>query len=400
MSLPIPLILVGTGEYYRKILVPALRVLASENIAVPLLTVDVRERNDDTDTFFSSVPHRIRKAGEKLSNLLEDVKHLDPVVILGHANQLHVSDALNLLGAGFQVLIEKPYTLSSEELSTIERVIEDESSRIGLIEYYLTMKSAPLFALTKQLDDTSFFFTDGLIVQTGTREGVPSPSIETIGKIESVTVDVLEGEGTVGRLDHRGVHLIEREKGGGMIHDLGIHAIAPLIPLSDIIGELLPATVLVRTAHSKEYVKMAEEQFGLLPHKVGESYAEISLSTSKGIPVVIRIGKYVCENKNQRALTITGKDGSLVLDLSDPHISLSMKSEINESLYSLPKTNEKYYSVLRASLLELKGESPYSFSISRASLKAQALVLHVAALVQDRGIEKLYDSGLYPDEIF
>ncbi len=262
------------------------------------------------------------------------------------------------------------------------------------------MKSAPLFAFTGHLDQESFFFTKGLMVSEAHVGERSMPRTDTIGEVKSVEVDVLEGEGLVGRLDHRGEHLISRNKGGGMIHDLGIHALSPLIPLQDTIGELLPSTIQVRTAHSKEYVKMAEELFSLQPHEVGESYAEIVLSTSKGIPVRIRVGKYVCHNENRRSLTIRGQDGSLILDLSDPRLSLKNSKGDLTHIYTLPKTDDKYYAVLRASLLELTHQSPYSFSISNASLKAQLLVLHAVALVEDRGVESLYDSGLNPEEIF
>ncbi len=398
MSVPTPLILVGTGEYYRKILVPTLKLLREEGIALPVLTVDIHPREDGDDIFFASVPHRMRREGEKLSDMLEDMKESNPVVILGHANHLHVRDAEDLVSHGFRVLIEKPFALTSEELSRLQTVIDDESSKVGLIEYYLTMKSAPLFAHTGHLDKESFFFTRGLM-----RQGIASDalsSINSIGGIVSVTVEVLEGEGLVGRLDHRGEHLISRKKGGGMIHDLGIHAIAPLIPLRDFIGELLPSTMSVRTAHSSEYVKMAEQLFDLEPHEVGESYAEITLTTSKDIPVCVRVGKYVCHGENRRSLTMKGKNGSIVLDLTNPRVTLMRSDGKEESAYSLPKTEEKYYSVLRTSLLELEGQSPYSFSVSKASLNAQALVLQAVTLTEDRGVENLYDSGLNPEEIF
>lgn len=397
MSAPTPLVLVGTGEYYQKILVPALTRLMREGIAKPILTLDIKPREDSASSLFSSVPHRVRKEGEKLSHMLRDVLPDNPVVILGHANHLHVDDAEDLHAHGFRVLIEKPYTRTLEELSRIEAVIEGESPRVGLIEYYLTMKAAPLFACTGHLKRDSFFIGEKLLQKEP--EHANPVNIETIGEVTSITVDVLEGEGLVGRVDHRGAHLISRAHGGGMIHDLGIHAIAPLIPLEEYIGELLPDTLRVQTAHSKEYVEMAEELFGIPRTEVAESYAEISLTTTQGIPVHIRVGKYVCHNENRRALTLTGTDGSLILDLSNPALTLREEGVHKRTLYTLPKTEEKYYAVLRASLLELNGESPYSFSISRASLRAQALVLHAVALTEDRGVESLYDSGLNPEDI-
>lgn len=398
MSAPTPLVLVGTGEYYQKILIPALTRLTSEEIVEPILTVDVKPRKEEAHPVFSLVPHRVRKEGEKLSTMLVDVAGMHPVVILGHANHLHVSDAEDLVQSGFRVLIEKPFALTREELSRLEKVIDKELPRVGLIEYYLTMKSAPLFACTGQLKKGSFFFSDGLMkVDDG---GGNSSLVDSIGTIESVAIDVLEGEGLVGRLDHRGVHLIAREKGGGMIHDLGIHAIAPLIPLEDLIGELLPSTMQVRTAHSAEYVEMAKNLFGLSPYEIGESYADITLKTTKDVPVRIRVGKYVCHNENRRSLTLVGSQGSLTLDLSHPHITLSQRGEENRGMYAFPKTDEKYYSVLRTSLLELQGESPYSFRVSRSALKAQALVLHAVAMTQDRGVENLYDAELDLEDIF
>jgi predicted dehydrogenase len=393
MPKPTPLILVGAGEYYQKILIPALKLLKEKGLAYPLLTIDIQARKDAGDFFFGSLEHRIRKPGESLSQMLQDLAPLKPVVILGHANQMHVSDTEDLAGAGFTVLLEKPFALSVEELSRLRRVVESARGKTGMVEYYLTMKSAPLFALTGQLDAKSFFFAEGLM-----QSSKNLPPLGVLGEIRSVVVEVLEGEGQVGRLDHRGAHLVAKKLGGGMIQDLGIHAFAPLVPLESWIGELQSATITTKTGKCQQYLEMAKKNFNLDPAEVAESYAEISLSTSKRVPVIIRIGKY-SPNKNRKVLKVIGERGEIELDLVNPRVSVTTGESKYPDIFTLPHTKEKYYPVLRSSLLELAGRSPYTFSISGAALKAQELVLS-ALKASEGSAEHVYEAGAEPEEIF
>lgn len=401
----VPLILVGTGEYYSKILKPALYLLETRGHAQLVCTVDLQSRKGDSATDFSDMDHRIRNGGEKLSTLLKDFSHLDPVVILGHANDMHVADAEDLVRAGFRVLVEKPFALSEEELERMKKVVEEYPQRICLVEYYLTMKSAPLFALTGQLHTDSFFFREGLLKENGSarKELASLLGEQTIfhflGQPRSVFVEILEGEGSVGRLDHRGKHLTDRALGGGMIHDLGIHALAPLFPLEGWIGKLEASSVNVKTAHCREYLNMARELFSLEPEQVAESYALISLTTSRNVPVAVRVGKYTPQNRNQRGLSIVTERGTVFLDLSSPHISVRIGELSFQEIFTLPKTEEKYYSVLRSCILELEGKSPYSFSINNSSIDAQELVLKSVAISQGGPIRE-YQSGIDPEKIF
>jgi predicted dehydrogenase len=401
-----PLILVGTGEYYTKILTPALKRLRANRISYPILTVDIRERSVIGDAAFDTLEHRIRKDGESLSSVLQDTKHLNPVIILGHANHMHVADAVDLANFGFSVLVEKPFALSEDELKTLTKIFDGFPRRVGLIEYYLTMKSTPLYTLTGQLKMPSFLLDEGIMlaaedVGNALNAQLGSGGVfEAIGKIEAVDIEVLEGEGAVGSLAHRGAHIVSKTLGGGMIQDLGIHALAPLIPLERWIGRLSLQGALLKTARCREYIDMAKAEYDLTEDDTAETFGEVRLVTSNGVPVTMRIGKYVLQNENRRGIKIRGEWGDIELDLSNPSVHVRIKGQEFRDIFTLPKTDEKYYPVIRSSLLELAGRSPYDFSISGCSLRAQELVLGLIAIRDREGIgEQVYERGVEPTHI-
>jgi len=385
------IVVVGTGEYGINLLGPTLAMLTREGRTEVIATVDVNER---PETPHYTTEHMIRSPEQSLSALLAKLRERDPVVILGHSNELHTPDTLDLVAAGYRVLTEKPFATSLDELAQLQKCIDENPGKVALPEYYLMMKSAPVLIVAGLINPLSFYKDKTGVIETLGPSALGWGPIhgkleEMIGKPMAVHVEVLEGEkkqGGTGRVDHRGHHLVDMRKGGGMIHDLGVHAVSIVCALESYLGK--PDTELssgiVRVARCQEYIDMATSKHKIPLEHIGESYAEIDMETSTGIPVYVKVGKYVLDNKNQRRFIIIGDRGILHHDLSACTLSVIQGDNNRGNLLRAPKLpDSKYYPVIRASLELISQEHQYDgsppfvgFDATKASLDAQALVLH------------------------
>lgn len=392
------LIIVGAGDYYRQIIGPAIDTLVREGQVCVDAVVDIVDAFDDGSfSFFEKATYLKREKDQSLSSLLSSYASVDPVILLGHANQLHTHDAIDLLEAGFRVMLEKPYSISSAEFAQLQTAMEKFPGKIALLEYYLSMKAAPLLLSFGHVARGSFYTESSHGVQ------VVDESFwqlrEKIGRIVSVSVDVLEGEGLTGTVAHRGPHLVDRQRGGGMIFDLAGHALAPIVALSDVIGNIvLDDATTVRCAWAHEYAAMAKEQYALPVYHIGESFAKIQLCTDSHVPITVRVGKYTPSQANQRGITLVGECGKVFIDLSD--CGLYYEQQLVASIAKLPKT--KYIAVLAAALAELRGEDLFvSQRATQIAQTTQQLVLSLVGLAQkETPLSVMYDTGADPDTIF
>lgn len=390
------LIIVGLGDYYKKILEPTLQKLHQENRAVLIATVDIYPRTDSSDVF-----HVVRN-GEPLSQLLQEFKHKDPIVILAHANHMHVSDTIDLCSHGFKVALEKPYALNVESLRTLFNAVNSEL--YFLIEYYVMMKAIPLLLGYGLVDTKSFYCTDSvvkplefLVSKHMTIDDFAGSLPDIVGDIESVHVDLLEGEGDTGTLQHRGVSLVDIRAGGGMIQDLGIHALAPIYAISGYLGSLkyTPDHKSLNIAKCVDCVTMAKEKFNLPDSSVGETYASFTLSSKTGVPVTVRLGKYVFGDRNQRGISIQGKKSKLYLDLNNPKLFIN-----DIPALEVTKDQFKYYPVIRAMIDYFETKPLFTFPVNKASAKAQEAVLNVQSEAYRIGVPVYYPYGIDPVDIF
>src|SRR3989338_5429118 len=134
------IILVGAGEYYRNFAVPSLQALQDAGLVGEIKLVDTRAGEGI---------HYVRAEGQPLSEIVKASGLEDPVVILAHANHLHTPDAIEILTKNntpkeTRVLIEKPYAIDTRQFRKLEPLFVEQSPRIGVLEYYLTMKAVPL----------------------------------------------------------------------------------------------------------------------------------------------------------------------------------------------------------------------------------------------------------------
>ncbi len=70
------IIVVGTGDYYVRVLSRVLSQLEEENFANVVATVDITERR--ISEYLTDVEHRVRTGGRLLSSLLSDFSELNP----------------------------------------------------------------------------------------------------------------------------------------------------------------------------------------------------------------------------------------------------------------------------------------------------------------------------------
>lgn len=373
------LIIIGAGDYYRTILGPSLEILKNQGIVEVLATVSINENEGIKDT-----KHLIRHPAEKLSHLLENFQNLNPIVILGHTTELHTDDAEDLVRHGFRVLVEKPYCIDTSQLNTMRTLLRQYPDNIGLMEYYLMMKTIPLFVIAGKIHEDSFYNTEKNILQyfppfqSATLHGAIK---DILGTPRQIYVDLLEGEGPTGVLEHRGSALTDTQKGGGMIQDLGTHALVALFALQDYIGTIDPSFQkgAVRVARCQEYVYSMKKLFSLPEERIAESYAELEFKTSRDVPVFAAVGKYLPANANQRRIIITGSEGRIYLNLSSCTLYGGRGENPEVTMLACPKkADTKYYPVLRAALGVMDHKSPFVFDANKIALDTQQFVLHAA----------------------
>jgi len=407
------IIIVGTGDYYKNIIAPSLELMSQEGLIEVVCTVGMETVLDSAKPIsFKNIEHRIRKPGESLSFLLSDFKGQNIAVILGHANEFHVSDSVDLVNNGFKVMVEKPYCIDKEQMGIMKDLIINYSDKIVPLEYYLMMKSVPLLIFAGKVQNDSFYFTnekilkiyDGMHTLGLDLKGLSGKLEEFIGKPRSILVEVLEGEGDTGKIDHRGPHLCELKRGGGMIQDLGIHALSPIFALEDYFGEIDESFKdgKVRIAKSNEYIEMAKSRFQLSEREIGESYAEFEFVTSKNVPVFVSVGKYVFGDRNQRRIVVIGSEGRLYFDLSSCTLYIARFDSQEVKVLEIPKMpSSKYYPVVRLSSETLNGKKIFNFDVTQKVLKTQAFVLNVLEKAhRSETLKAFYNTGVIPREIF
>lgn len=389
-------ITVGAGDYYTNNLMPAFKKLKGQGLIEHIAVVDIKANED-----FVGIEHIIRR-GETLSSLLGKYREDDPLVILAHSNHMHVPDAINLSSAGFDVAIEKPFALSIESLKTFLQSAKKEN--YFLLEYYLMMKAAPLLFGFGKIAAGSFYCEENLLEKetcfdkyASSLDDFSGRLPDLVGDIKSVEVDILEGEGLTGSLEHRGPSLIDIRAGGGMIQDLGVHALAPIYAIGPSLGGLVSAPILesIKIAISNEYANMAEQRFGLKKGHIAESYAQFVIESRTGIPVSVRVGKYIMSGSNQRGITIKGSKRDVFMDLNTCVLYIG-----SDPVLKILKDKEKYYPVIRAAIDFFDKKPLYNFDQNKTASKSQETVL----LVQDEAYRNLtptyYNSTLKPKEVF
>ena len=406
------LVIVGAGEYYKKIVGPSLLKLEEEGLVKVICAVDILAKKQVKQHDFEDIEYRQRGQNQLLSELLSDLKSKDPVVLLGHVNYLHTPDVDDLLENGFTVMLEKPYALSMNQLTRIKELNNKYPSKLVLVEYYLTMKNVPLLLMAGLIKKESFYTQkEGILNyhQTldnyfGDLDNLVGSFSRELGEVKEVEVNLLEGDGETGRLDQRGSYLSDRTKGGGMIMDLGIHAVITLFALQKYIGNIESsfAKSNVKIAYNNNYFKMAQESFGLSTNDIAESYSEINLVTSKKIPVKVLLGKYIPENKNQRQIIIKGDKGKLIMDMSECSLVLENDKVNSKKLLTIPKkTESKYYPVIRSAYEKLENNLPFSFNLNEVCLQAQELIIKLRDRAYTSENKKVfYKSNYKPQDIF
>lgn len=399
------IVVVGTGDLYYRFLAPSLKYMQDKGEIKVLATVDIKVK-PLLEKYFLQVPHIIRKENEPLSSLLTSFKKENPIIFLGHANNFHLRDAINLLEGGFRVILEKPYALNKEELIKLKSLLKRYPSELVLADYYLTRKAIPLVTLLGATKENSFYHTqEEVFVSQDLRKtelDFHGQLKELIGEPISIESSILEGNADSGRLESRGIHLYDIKAGGGMIQDLGLHAIAPLFLLKSYLGNIDKSFRKgnVRIAQSNEYLNSTLKNFNILEKDIAETYAEIYFNTSKKIPIKIIVGKYVADRNDQKKIVIFGKKGRLVMDLLNNTL-IFYKNGDEKKLMSLVNAKHlRYYPVITSALFKLNKNSPFKFNLNEVLFDSQEFILHVLEKSRRKNAIKVYSIGEDYTKIF
>ncbi|GIU68459.1 MAG: hypothetical protein KatS3mg093_346 [Candidatus Parcubacteria bacterium] len=394
---------VGTGDVFHRFLAPSLEILEFQQLVKVLVTIDIKQRKP-LEYLSEKIEHRVRTSDEGLGFLLNDMKDKKPIVILAHDNDLHYEDTKDLVENGFSVMLEKPYVINKNQLNSLKKLISENPNKIFLMEYYLMRKMAPLFLLSGIINKDSFYIGTEEVF----REREPKNNLSSyIGKLEeilgdpvSVKIKILESEGDSGKLDHRGAHVFDIRRGGGMIQDMGIHAFIPLFVLENYLGKIDKSfnKGKVRVAVCKEFYDLAKEKYNIPEKYIGETYAEISLTTEKNIPVNIVVGKYSAYTQTQKNLIISGTKGKIDLNMHDNFMHIYQGYKIIERIELVNPKRSRYYPIIRTGLEYFKGKNPFCIDILQPPLNAQEFALHVIERVREN--PKIYETGENHNNIF
>ena len=152
--MPRHLVMVGTGNYWKGLVKPSLEALTKQGLISGVTTIDISADPESPD-------HRIREEGQPLSEIVDSLGQEEPYVLLAHPNQLHTPDAKDILEntrSNPRVLIEKPYAIDDSQLQTMGTLLKAHTTRLALLEYYLTMKGVPLLVFGGAVKTESFYF--------------------------------------------------------------------------------------------------------------------------------------------------------------------------------------------------------------------------------------------------
>src|SRR3989338_8525208 len=401
MKMGRPLIVVGAGSYWVNLVSPALNSLKDSGLISKISTVDVQNRDATENS------HVVREKNEPLSAVVDRIGYENPIVLLAHSNELHTPEAIELMQnsrAKPSILIEKPYSISEDQIGKLGGLITQYNNRVGLLEYYLTMKAVPLLLFAGQVREDSFYFENNGILRTKTEGSVlkdfSGKFEEMIGKPLFVVSEILEGEGSYGTVEHRNLSIVDKSLGGGMIQDLGHHALTPLIGLEAHLGLIAKDSIKdVRVAFCNEYMEFAQKH--LPKSNIGESYAEIDIETDMGVPVRLAMGKYIEEGQNQRKVLIAGTRGSVLYDMTNNLLSFQHgddNSKVKPLVEADKKNVPKYLAVLRAGIERINGKNPFYFDPVSVAFRAQDIVLSTLK-INPRQVKE-YGRGSLHDTIF
>ncbi|MEM3091821.1 MAG: Gfo/Idh/MocA family oxidoreductase [Candidatus Pacearchaeota archaeon] len=398
------IIVVGTGDVFHRFLAPALEILEFQGLLKVIATIDIKNRSA-LEYLSEKIEHRIRTSDENLSDLIEDMKEKNPIVILAHDNDLHYEDTKNLVENGFRVMLEKPYVVNKWQLDLFKRLISKNSNKIFLMEYYLMRKMSPLFLLSGMINKDSFYIGTGEVF----REKESNSTLTSyIGKLEELLGDpiylkikILESRGDSGRLDHRGAHVFDIRRGGGMIQDMGIHSFIPLFVLNNYLGEIDKSFSEgeLKIARAKEFYDLAKEKYNLPEEFIGETYAEINFITKKNVPVSIIVGKYSADTATQKNLIIKGTKGKVDLNMHDNFIHIYQGYRIIDRIELVNPKRSRYYPVIKTGLEYFKGKNPYSIDLFSTQINSQEFSLNILEKSRKNPI-KLYQTGELHSNIF
>ena len=397
------IVVVGTGDLYQRFLASTLEDLRLEGRVNVLRSIDIKEK--PLFGFLQDVEHKIRLPSQKLSEILIDIQDKNPIVILGHLNNLHVSDAEDLVSKGFRVMIEKPYSINFEELSILKKLILENPNKIFLLDYYLARKASPLFLLSGLIKQRSFYMDTEKVIRKkeifSNTSHLRQSLQELIGDPLSFKVEILEGKGIAGKIDHRGEHLFNK-KTGGMIQDLGLHAIMVYFGLEDYLGsvDLSFNQGNVRIAQCAEYINLAGKLHKLLEEEVAETYAEIDFKTSKNVPVEIVVGKYIEDRYDQKKATITGTKGKILMDFHENILYIYEKGQLKDRVELINTMKERYYPVIRSALEFFKGQDVFNKNILEITFNSQEFTLNILQKAREKHAIKIYSEGTNHKEIF
>jgi predicted dehydrogenase len=391
------IIVVGAGECFTKLIHPGLIELQKEGLVERITTIDILDKR------FDGVRNIVR-TDKPISEIVDSLGYESPAVIFAHPNQFHTPEAVELIENSHskpKLLLEKPYSISTSELRTFQELIRKNGGRIGLMEYYLNMKAGPLMIFAGLAKPESFYFTDEKLI----KELEPNALLRYAGKLDEIIgnplfvfSNLLEGQGLTGEIEHRTKSLVDTRIGGGMIQDLGHHAISSIIALEEYLGKLTTDSIRnVKTAKCKEYIKSSIER-GIPLEYIGESYAEMSLVTSKGIPVDVALGKYVQNGTNERYLFIYGTKGNMEYDMTDCKLKFTPRGEASKQVLQANKNDTKYKAVVRSALECISGNNPFTFDPFDVALTAQAIALKALDMVPSQ--TAIYSNGAMNNTIF
>ncbi len=332
--------LVGLGEVCLQRFIPALNALNTDYEVAWTVTAQPKEQ---ALTELTRAEAKISEsfAFYKGDSFLKRLPEGADLVMDATPSRYHAHNAELASASGVPFYTEKPSTINNEGINKLTLAVARNPGLLAyFVEYYRDEKGIMLRAALSPNEQMSIalgswheqFFVGGIPAKL-------QGSIDSIGKIVRIVGTGIEDEGMTGELTYK-TWINDRDQGGQLL-DRSTHLISFVHMLGNRVGEV--AVESIRAGICKKLDAAYKEKTG--GETPAETYAEVTLRSQHGFPIIFAFGNY--SGTNHRALQIEGEHGIVVVNFA----TQVMHIDSNQFSGSVEIRSDPKYSIIMADLM-------------------------------------------------
>ncbi|SHN46237.1 hypothetical protein [Cryptosporangium aurantiacum] len=323
-------VIVGAGDVTAKRIIPALKSLGYDRDDIVVVTVP--EADEDWRYHIDREAARLEIAAP--DRVMDTSLRERSPTIIASPTYVHFSQLVRLANAGIPFAVEKPISSVRSERDIL-RSAPELMERGFALSYYTLEKALPL---TYFIDPLPIYARHLSEDRPGLISGAELGSIKAeLGRIESITIDLLEG---TGRSPH-GTSRLWTEL-PGVLRSFVETAVHPLLILRHVTGS---TAVAWDECIVGRYDPRARQIRELVEKEIAPTWFA-ARGRCGAIDVTMRVGKYVPDSMASRMARIEYENGRVDCDFDARNISLTV-ADVNRGVIAVDST--KYsanYSVL------------------------------------------------------